>query len=134
MAEKKLKQKGVATFEGFQIAKNNTVTLKFKLRYDEIVTSVNLLQGLNTDITIHAKVPNKKAVNLGMFKIGSVNFDKDGNTLVPFKSLVDSVNLDNICSLVDEEYIQLRFLAVLELPDNEATEETEKGESEEWED
>ena len=127
--EKKFKQKGIATFEGLTIRKNKTVQVKFKLRYDEILTSVELLQGLNNDITVHAKTPSSDPMNLGVFTIGSVNFDKDGNATIPFKSLVDNVNLDNICSLVDEEYIQLRFQAIIELPDN-----GNEGGGEEWED
>lgn len=126
--EKKFKQKGIATFEGLSIGKNKTVQVKFKLRYDEILTSVELLQGLNNDITVHAKTPSSNPMSLGIFTIGSVNFDKDGNATIPFKSLVDNVNLDNICSLVDEEYIQLRFQAIIELPD------TSEGGGEEWED
>ncbi len=129
MAEKKFKQKGIATFEGMSIGKNRTVQVKFKLRYDEILTSVELLQGLNSDITVHAKSPDGKPVNLGIFTIGGVNFDKDGNAVIPFKSLVENVNLDNICSLVDEDYIQLRFMAVIELPDNG---EQEEGGTSEW--
>ena len=131
MAEKKFKQKGIAEFQGLSIGKNKTVQVKFKLRYDELLTSVNLLQGLNSDITVHAKCGTGKAMNLGIFTIGAVNFDKDGNAMIPFKSLTDNVNLDNICSLVDEEFIQLRFMAVLELPDNSVT---EKEGGEEWED
>lgn len=131
MAEKKFKQKGVAEFQGLSIGKNKTVQVKFKLRYDELLTSVNLLQGLNSDITVHAKCGTGKAMNLGIFTIGAVNFDKDGNAMIPFKSLTDNVNLDNICSLVDEEFIQLRFMAVLELPDSSVT---EKEGGEEWED
>lgn len=131
MAEKKLKQKGIAEFKGLSIGKNKTVQVKFKLRYDELLTSVNLLQGLNSDITVHAKCGTGKAMNLGIFTIGAVNFDKDGNAMIPFKSLTDNVNLDNICSLVDEEFIQLRFMAVLELPDSSVT---EKEGGEEWED
>ena len=100
--EKKFKQKGIATFEGLNIGKNRTVQVKFKLRYDEILTSVELLQGLNNDITIHAKTAIGNPMNLGIFTIGALNFDKDGNATIPFKSLVDNVNLDNICSLVDE--------------------------------
>ena len=130
MAERKFNQKGIATFEGLSIGKNKTVQVKFKLRYDEVLTSVNLLQGLNSDITVHAKTPSSKPVNLGIFTIGAVNFDRDGNATIPFKSLVDSVNLDNICSLVDEEYIKLRFQAILELPENEE----EEGGKSEWED
>ena len=131
MAEKKFKQKGRAEFQGMSIGKNKTVQVKFKLRYDELLTSVNLLQGLNSDITVHAKCGTGKAMNLGIFTIGAVNFDKDGNAMIPFKSLTDNVNLDNICSLVDEEFIQLRFMAVLELPDSSVT---EKEGGEEWED
>lgn len=131
MAEKKFKQKGIAEFQGLSIGKNKTVQVKFKLRYDELLTSVNLLQGLNSDITVHAKCGTGKAMNLGIFTIGAVNFDKDGNAMIPFKSLTDNVNLDNICSLVDEEFIQLRFMAVLELPDSSVT---EKEGVEEWED
>lgn len=130
--EKKFKQKGIATFEGLSIGKNKTVQVKFKLRYDEILTSVELLQGLNNDITVKAKGSTGKAQNLGLFTIGAVNFDKDGNATIPFKSLVDNVNLDAICSLVDEEYIQLQFMAVLELPDS-SVEEIEGGEDE-WQD
>lgn len=132
MQERHLKQKGIATFEGLTISKSKTVILKVKLRYDEVITSINLLQGLNSDITVHAKVPDRKAMNLGIFTIGAVNFDKDGNATIPFKSMVQNVNLDNICSLTDEDYIQLRFMAVLELPQNE--EEQEEEEKEEWED
>lgn len=126
--EKKFRQKGIATFEGLSIGKNKTVQIKFKLRYDEILTSVELLQGLNNDITVHAKTPTSSPISLGVFTIGSVNFDKDGNATIPFKSLVDNVNLDNICALVDEEFIQLRFQAIIELPDN-----GDEGGAEEWE-
>lgn len=126
--EKKFKQKGIATFEGLSIGKNRTIQVKFKLRYDEILTSVELLQGLNNDITVHAKTATGNPMSLGIFTIGSVNFDKDGNATIPFKSLVDNVNLDNICALVDEDYIQLRFQAIIELPD------TSEGGGEEWED
>ena len=128
--ERKLKQQGIASFEGLSIGKNKTIQVKFKLRYDEILTSVELLQGLNNDITLHAKVLDKKPMNLGIFTIGAINFDKDGNATIPFKSLTDNVNVESICSLVDEELIQLRFQAIIELPDT-SVEESEGG-AEEW--
>ncbi len=130
--ERKLKQQGIASFEGMSIGKNKTIQVKFKLRYDEILTSVELLQGLNNDITLHAKVPDKKPMNLGIFTIGAINFDKDGNATIPFKSLTDNVNVESICSLVDEELIQLRFQAIIELPDT-SVEESERGAGE-WDD
>lgn len=130
--ERKLKQQGIASFEGLSIGKNKTIQVKFKLRYDEILTSVELLQGLNNDITLHAKVPDKKPMNLGIFTIGALNFDKDGNATISFKSLTDNVNVESICSLVDEELIQLRFQTIIELPDT-SVEENEGG-AEEWDD
>lgn len=130
--ERKLKQQGIASFEGLSIGKNKTIQVKFKLRYDEILTSVELLQGLNNDITLHAKVPDKKPMNLGIFTIGAINFDKDGNATIPFKSLTDNVNVESVCSLVDEELIQLRFQAIIELPDT-SVEESEGGAGE-WDD
>jgi hypothetical protein len=120
--EKKFQQKGVAVFNGMTVSPQKVITLKFKLRYDEVVTSVNLLQGLNTDITVHAKIGTGKAVNLGMFTIGGISFDRDGNAVIPFKSMVDNVNMDSIQEVLSadkEELIQLRFMAVLELPVNE---------------
>lgn len=127
--ERELKKKSLATFVSLNVGAKQTVQLKFKLRYDEILTSVELLQGLNTDITVRAKAENSSPVTLGLFTIGSVNFDKDGNATILFKSLVQNVNLDKICSVVDEEFIQLSFKAVIELPDSSVS---EGGESE-WE-
>lgn len=133
--EKKIKQKGVATFQGLNFKPNRTVQVKFKLRYDELLTSVNLLQALNNDVTIHAKCGTKKAVDLGIFTIGSVNFDRDGNATVPFNSMIDSVNTENLCSLLEvekDEPIALKFMGVIELPETNLK-EIEGGASE-WED
>lgn len=131
--EREFKQKGLATFKSLSVSQKQVVTLKFALKYDELLTSVNLLQGLNTDITIHAKPPVGKALNLGLFRIGSINFDRDGNAVIPFTSMVENVNMNNICDIIQEETIILRFMAVLELPDN-SEETAEKEGGSEWED
>lgn len=117
--EKKIKEKGVAIFEGLTISNTAVVKLKFRLRYDDMITSVNLLQGLNSDVTLRAKIPNYDAMSLGVFEIDSINFDKDGNAKITFKSFAQNVELENICMLPTADYIQLMFLAVLELPDTE---------------
>lgn len=115
---KELKQNGVAFFDGLSITKAGIVQVKFKFKYDELLTSINLLKFLNNDITIHAKAGIQKPMNLGLFTIGSVTHDRDGNAVIPFKSLVDNVNIENICKLVNEtDPIRLKFLAVLELED-----------------
>lgn len=103
-----------------QVSPSKIVKVSFKIRYDDMITSINLLQGLNSDITIHAKLSGRKAVNLGLFTIGGVSFDKDGNATVQFKSKVENVNMDNISEIISfdpDDILQLKFMAVLELPD-----------------
>lgn len=117
--EKILKQSGVATLENFSVGKGSVVKLKFKFRYDEIVTSVSLLQAVNTDVTLVAKVDNKDIKNLGLFVIDAVNFDKDRNATAVFKSLTDNVNLNYICDIVDANLIQLGIKAVIEIEEKE---------------
>lgn len=114
-----------------QVTPSKVVKVSFKFRYDEMITSINLLQGLNSDITIHARLSGRKAVNLGLFTIAGVSFDKDGNATVQFKSAFDSVNMDNISEIISfdpDDILQLKFLAVLELPDN-GEEDEEDGEA-----
>lgn len=128
--EKEMKLKSPVVFKGLLVSPSKVVTLKVSLRYDEIMTSINLLSGLNSDINIMAKIGDKKPCNLGTFTIGSIGFDKDGNATVPFKSMVENVNLVQICNMVDEEYIQLMFKALLELPDNGEVDDEAEIESE----
>lgn len=112
-----LKQKGVAKFQGFNVAASKVVTLKVKIPFNELVTSVKLLQSLNTDVTIHARMDGAKAVNLGMFNIGSVSFDKDGNASAQFKSMMENVDTENICAMADAELVELMYRAIIELPE-----------------
>lgn len=133
MAERKLQQKGVATFVNMSITKGKVVNLKFKMRYDELVTSVNLLQGLNSNIQVMAKCGIKRPRALGEFTLGGLSFDKDGNATIPLKSMVENVNLDAICELVDAEEIVLKFKAKIEIEDKSKEdtpliEETDNGE------
>lgn len=123
--EKELKLKSPVAFKSINVTANRVVTLKVTMSFSEMITSVNLLTGLNSDINIVAKIGDRKPCNLGTFTIGSVSFDRDGNATIPFKALVEHVNLNNITDMIGEEYIQLRFKALLELPDNSEDEETE---------
>lgn len=116
---KEMKVRGISTFKSLNISGNKVVTLKFKMRYDEIVTSVQLLQGLNCDITVLAKIGGSKPKSLGLFTVGGINFDKDGNAEVTLKSLTQNVELNNITELVEEELIQLMFRTIIELEDKE---------------
>lgn len=132
MENKEVKLKGVSRYAGLNISSSKIVTLTMILGYEEIVTSVKLLQGLNSDITVLAKTGIKKPVSLGMFTVNGVNFDKDGNAKLSLKSMVENVELDNIISLIDnDDVIQLMFKTIIELPCNEDEEEEDESEEEE---
>lgn len=115
--QKDLKVTGEAGFKGMTISKARVVNVKFELRYSEIVKSVNLMQGLHNDIDVIARYRGK-AHKLGMFKLDGVTFDRDGNSTISLKAMIDQVEVDEVAavaSLDPEEILALRFNAVLEI-------------------
>lgn len=117
-----IKQTGVASVTSFSVSKQ-VVTLKIKFSYEELLTSINMLRAFNTDVTIFAKEPLGKGLNLGVFTIGGTTFDRDRNCVVTFKSLIDSVDPDNICQIMKQESVKIRFLAVVEQNEEDMEEE-----------
>jgi hypothetical protein len=113
--QKNMNLKGVSTFEGWTVGKNKITTLKLGMRYDEVVTSVNLLQGLDVDITVSAKIPNEKPMQLGLFRVNGLSFDKDGNSKITLQALTDNVELNNISNLIDADAFQVMFKALIEI-------------------
>lgn len=108
------------------ISSSKVITLNVVMGYDEVITSIQLLQGLNSDITVFAKIGVGKPKSLGMFTVNGINFDRDGNAKVSLKSMVNNVELENITEVVSmekEEVLQLLFKTIIELPDNEAEED-----------
>lgn len=117
MQEKEVKLKGISSYAGLSISASKVVTLNVNLEYSEIVTSVNLLQTLNSDVTVLVKLGLKKPVNLGVFTVNGIKFDKDGNSKVTLKSMIGSVDLDNIMDFVEcDDTTQLMFKSIIELP------------------
>lgn len=113
-----LKQSGVATVKSFSVNKS-TVVLKVVLSYEELLTSINMLKACNVDVTIYAKEPLGKGMQLGVFTINDIRFDKDQNCVVTFKSLIDSVNPDNICRIIQSGEVKIKFMAVIEQNERE---------------
>lgn len=115
--QKDMKVTGEASFKGMTISKARIVSIKFEMRYSEIVKSVNLMQGLHCDIDVFARYRGK-AHKLGMFKLDGVTFDRDGNSTISLKAMMEQVEIDEVASVVSmdpEEILNLRFSAVIEL-------------------
>lgn len=111
---KKVKTTAVASYNGHSIKTNKNVDLAFKFRYDELVNYIQLIQYLNEDVTVIAKVEDQPAKKLGSFRVKEIKIDNDGEGIVKFNSMLDYVNADDINALVGTDLVKVRFEAEIE--------------------
>lgn len=122
---KRIKVQSFCSYKGHSVLQNGSVNLTFKAPYSEITNSVQLLQLLNNDVNIQAKLGTEpKPFQLGTFRIKSVGFDGDGESIIKFNSLNDFIDIDAINKLITKDEFKVRFSANVE-------EEEEEEESEE---
>ena len=110
----KVKTKAVASYNGHSIKTNKNVDLAFKFRYDELTNYIQLIQYLNEDVDIVAKVEDGPAKKLGIFRVKEIKIDNDGEGVVKFNSMLDYVNADEINSLVGSDLVKVMFTAEIE--------------------
>ncbi len=94
-----VKVKEVVKFGGNSLSRNGSVNINFDANYSELVESVKVLQMLNSDVTIKAKLPGEKAMMLGMFRVKQLTFGDDGSSKLKFNGLRDFVEFTNINKL-----------------------------------
>lgn len=111
---KKVKVRVIGAYNGHNIKPNKNVDLGFKCRYDELTNYVQLIQFLNEDVEIVAKVGDTPAKKLGSFRVKEIKVNGDGEGVLKFNSMLDFVNADDINSLVGEELIKVQFSAEIE--------------------
>ena len=116
---KKIKVIGFFSYKGHSVLQNGSVNLTLKAMYSEIANSVQLLQMLNNDVKIQVKMATeKKPFTIGTFRIKSVNFDGDGESIVKFNSLNDFVDIDSINKLITKDEFKVLFSANVEEEDD----------------
>ena len=120
---KKVKVRVVAAYNGHNIKPNKNVDLALKCRYDELANYIQLIQFLNEDVEIVAKVGDNPAKKLGSFRVKEIKVDHDGEGVLKFNSMLDFVNADDINSLVGEELIKIQFTAEVEEVEEDEDEE-----------
>lgn len=91
-----IKVKQVVKYDGHSLSSNGSVNFKLRASYSELVNSIQLMQLLNNDVTIKAKIPGAKAMKLGMFRIKQIVFDGDGESKITFNGLNDFIEMDNL--------------------------------------
>ena len=77
-----IKVKEFMSCRGHSVNGRGIVNLTMVGKYSEMVSSIKLLQMLSNDIMVKARVAGSKPMKLGMFKIKSLNFNGDGESVL----------------------------------------------------
>ena len=91
-----VKVKEIVKYGGHNLSANGSVNLTFKASYSELTNTIQLMQMLNNDVNIKAKIPGEKAMKLGMFRIKEIKVEGDGESIIKFNSLNDYTEMDNL--------------------------------------
>lgn len=88
--------KEVVSYGGHSLSANGSVNFTLKATYSELTNSIKLMQMLNNDVVIKAKIPGNKPMKLGMFRIKQIIVDGDGDSTIKFNGLNDYIEMDNL--------------------------------------
>ena len=117
--EQHVEVKIIGKYNGHSVKANQSVDMAFKAGYDQLTQSVMLLQMLNNDVTILAKVPDEKPFKLGTFRVQAVNISHDGESAIKFNSMADFTEVDNFSKLIGSEMVVLKVSADIEVEHSE---------------
>lgn len=123
-----VKIKEVVTYAGHSLSANGSVNFTLKAAYSELPNSIQMMQMLNNDVDIKAKLPGSKAMKLGSFRIKQIVVDGDGESVLKFNGLNDYIEMDNLnlLPLNKDENKEFQILAEAEIE----MEEEDDGEDE----
>ena len=120
-----LEVKEVVSYGGHSLSANGSVNLTLKAGYPELTNSICMMQMLNCDVDLTVKIPNNKAMRLGMFRIKGIDVHGDGCSVLKFNGLADFVEMDNLNNmpLADAEVKDFKMRAVAEVEEENEVEE-----------
>ena len=118
----KISIKEVVSYKGHSVRANGNVDISFTAMYGEITNSIKVLQLLNNDVAIIAKLAGDKPVKIGSFSVKNVLFDGDGESTLKFTSMVDFVEMDSLNKIISQENFQIKMEANVELEEGESDE------------
>lgn len=96
MSEMIVKVKSVVKYHGHSLSANGSVNFNLKASYSELTNTIQMMQMLNNDVIIKAKLPAGKPMKLGMFRIKQIVIDGDGESTLKFNGLNDYIEMDNL--------------------------------------
>ena len=96
MSEVIVKVKEVVKYNGHSLSANGSVNFNLKASYSELTNTIQMMQMLNNDVSIKAKLPAGKPMKLGTFRIKQIVIDGDGESTLKFNGLNDYIEMDNL--------------------------------------
>ena len=110
----KAKVKEIVEYAGHTLSANGNVNFTLKASYSELTNTIQLMQMLNNDVDIKARLPGGKPMKLGSFRIKQIVIDGDGESKIKFNSLNDYVEMDNLNVLPNNGADVKEFTVLLE--------------------
>ena len=117
--EKHVEVKLIGKYDGHSVKANQSVDLGFKASYDQLTGAIQLLQFLNNDVTIKAKIPDNKPFSLGTFRVQNVNISHDGESKIKFNSMADFTEVENFTKLIGSDLVVLKASATIEIEEDD---------------
>ena len=96
MSEMNIKVREVVKYAGHSLSANGSVNFTLKASYSELTNTIKMMQMLNNDVNIKAKLPAGKPMKLGMFRIKQIVIDGDGESTLKFNGLNDYIEMDSL--------------------------------------
>ena len=122
----KIKVQQLVEYNGHGLRANGSVDLNLKAKYSNLVNTIQLMQLLNNDVEIKARVSNK-VIRLGIFRIKNIVIDGDGESKLKFVGLSDYIEMDELNNLPlsneDAKEFYVKYEADVEDVEGEAEEE-----------
>ena len=109
-----IKVKEVVKYGGHSLSANGSVNFTLKAAYSELPNTIQLMQLLNNDVSIKAKMPGGKPMKLGYFRVKQIVIDGDGESVIKFNGLNDYIEMDNLNILPQNDSDTKEFIVMME--------------------
>ena len=114
MKEMIVKVKEVVKYGGHSLSANGSVNFTLKASYSELTNTIHMMQMLNNDVSIKAKLPASNTMKLGMLRIKQIVIDGDGESILKFNGLNDYIEMDNLNLLPLNNDDNKEFIVMME--------------------
>lgn len=121
-----IKVKSIVRYGGHSLSANGSVNLTLKSAYSELTNTIKLMQMLNNDVEIRAKIPGGNPMKLGIFRIKQIVIDGDGESVLKFNGLNDYIEMDNLNLLPLNSDDNKEFVVMMAAEIEEEGEENEE--------